>query len=1145
MSYIKTTFLGSEYTIPADILLYIDLLDFTSSIKSRLTNTFVRKLKGEIQKGRAYVSDQDLAPELEQQVGLFIAKLTECDIYDRTVSDYLRQNEGYKLISKINATAYEDSQREYDRQMADWREGHESAIQKKDASVTGLGFSIWSSSFINHAIYAAMEASKVNEQEKAAAREYEKEMAELNARLKSKKATHVKWYTETIYIPKMEAAITVFSYELLDTFISDLIKYEKLNKEVLNYTHIDRSNDLLKNLELSQNKPAVLLKAFEACPYNIAVYMQAMKHDLLDYATFQTAKMFGHGNTIISFLEKNLGGSVKSEKKRLNFKNAELLSLYSGRPLREITAYMADFVVDGYAQIIAALSNTTPCYNIMNKVDEDDILAGNNISKEKAKWLVDPLAPVVLWDKLTGEYGHDDLFDRLMALLPGEAGIESKKEYDFFLKKKLFAVLETIRQERVAEILKSRKAEEQRRAAEAEKARRTAKRNKTIKIICCIIAVVLAAAAFISKMITKANNEKAYQEMAGEFCVYRIINDDGEEKDDFNWWLSVGEDGTIKISSWSYVIDNCEVNNYSGTLQNKADFRNFADYRIEDYCVDISEYEKALYCYKFHIDDTLNESNGYIVCWQYHNGKIVDVFYNDYRYSFVEASDDYSFNKWESEIISDELSKNVEKLVDNIDVSEEDEIENIERLIDNGNYETAVEAIVACKLSDAQKNAYYDSLVEKIDFKSFEVNGLVINIPEHWHIEDYSDPYIRSAECPEEDSLFQWYVKYVGTVEQVVQEGDDYWTRDADYSSRTVAGCEEAYVRCELSQKTNDKVYSVIEYYVVCEGFVFEIQYFAYEQRFFEPEMQMLWERVEFSNYAENRAGVQEQKYLEAVALFNNGKYEEALSVFETIVAYKDSEDKITECITAIVVPQINEGDYAAAYDVLIKLNNYPDAVNMLKNFKWAPTKSTYISTKSSESDSYHAYTYDDNSVLIKEIINDSTVVEYSYDAHGNMVLKKYTYPDGDTSQYEYKYNAENRLMQERYTYPDGNVDVVNYTYDADGRIAEAEDIHWGSFNQKLTYSYNTAGKLIKKDTIDHFDSVGCYEYEYDEYGNLTKEIHTTDIGESYSVVYTTEYSYSKDGYLVSIYEYKDGEETGYEVFDEFIVFYSPEGFSD
>ena len=913
MSYIKTTFLGSEYTIPADILLYIDLLDFTSSIKTRLTNIFVRKLKGEIQKERAYVSDQDLAPELEQQVGLFIAKLTEHDIYDRTVSDYLRQNEGYKLISKINATAYEDSQREYDRQMSDWREGHESAIQKKDASVTGLGFSIWSSSFINHAIYAAMEASKVNEQEKAAAREYEKEMAELNARLKSRKATHVKWYTETIYIPKMEAAITVFSYELLDTFISDLIKYGKLNKEVLDYIHIDRSNDLLKNLELSQNKPAVLLKAFEACPYNIAVYMQAMKNDLLDYATFQTAKIFGHGNTIISFLEKNLGGSVKSEKKRLNFKNAELLSLYSGRSLREITAYMADFVVDGYAQIVAALSNTTPCYNIMNKVDEEDILAGNSISKEKAKWLVDPLAPAVLWDKLTGEYGHDDLFDRLLALLPGETGIESKKEYDFFLKKKLFAVLETIRQEREAEILKKRKAEERKREAEAEKARRTAKRNKKIKILCVIVAVVLAAAAVVSKLITKANNEKAYQKMAGEFCVYRIINDDGEEKDDFNWWLSIAEDGTMEMSSWSYAIDNTTVKSYSGKLKNKADFRNFADYRIEDYCADILEYEEALYCYEFNIADEWDEFDGYVIYWQYHNGKIVDVYCDDYRYSFVETGDDYSFHKWESEISSGELSKTIEKLVDNIDVSKEDVIEKVERLIDNGRYEEAVKAIVDCKLSSAQKNAYFDALVEKLDFKSFEVNGLVVTVPEHWYIEDYSDPNIGGARETEKGSLLSWSVKCKGTIEQVVRNGDDGWRRDNDYSPTTVTGCEEAYIRRELHRRVDvDEVYSVIDYYVVCQGFVYEIQYFAYDERFFEPEMQMLWERVEFESFAdaEIQANRMEQTYMNATDLLADGEYEEAIILFEQLGDYKNSMELID---TAILLQLQQIEDYKAS----------------------------------------------------------------------------------------------------------------------------------------------------------------------------------------------------------------------------------------
>lgn len=47
----------------------------------------------------------------------------------------------------------------------------------------------------------------------------------------------------------------------------------------------------------------------------------------------------------------------------------------------------------------------------MNKVEERAILAGESISKQKADWLVDPLAPAVLWDKLTAEYGHSDLFD--------------------------------------------------------------------------------------------------------------------------------------------------------------------------------------------------------------------------------------------------------------------------------------------------------------------------------------------------------------------------------------------------------------------------------------------------------------------------------------------------------------------------------------------------------------------------------------------------------------------------------------------------------------------------------------------------------------------------------------------------------------
>ena len=64
---------------------------------------------------------------------------------------------------------------------------YEEAVQKKEASVTGLGFSIWSGSFVNHAIYAAMQASKINEQEKSASKEYQKDMAELETRIEKRK----------------------------------------------------------------------------------------------------------------------------------------------------------------------------------------------------------------------------------------------------------------------------------------------------------------------------------------------------------------------------------------------------------------------------------------------------------------------------------------------------------------------------------------------------------------------------------------------------------------------------------------------------------------------------------------------------------------------------------------------------------------------------------------------------------------------------------------------------------------------------------------------------------------------------------------------------------------------------------------------
>lgn len=153
----------------------------------------------------------------------------------------------------------------------------------------------------------------------------------------------------------------------------------------------------------------------------------------------------------------------------------------------------------------------------------------------------------------------------------------------------------------------------------------------------------------------------------------------------------------------------------------------------------------------------------------------------------------------------------------------------------------------------------------------------------------------------------------------------------------------------------------MIEYYVVCEGFVFEIQYFAYDQRFFEPEMQMLWERVEFSNYAENRADVQEQNYINAIEYFDKGKYEEALSIFITLEDYKESEQKITECNNAITdekynsaIALINDGKYKDALLLLDEVGDYKDAVDLKQKYALLGCETGDVVT-------YGAYEQDNN----------------------------------------------------------------------------------------------------------------------------------------------------------------------------------------
>ena len=269
MSNIKTTFLGKEYSIPADVVTYVDLVDFTNEIRNTLITSFKRQIWPNID---VIESNNFMIAAINDQIAKFVRKLLENDIYDRTANDYLQGNKGYELFLDTKRKVIRQIISIRQKKLDTYRAGVEGAKYRKEASVTGLDFGIISSSFVNHMIYAYMDASKQTQQEQEALKTYNREIAELDKQAAEYDRQENAYIADNV-IPAMNTVFTFFAYELLDKYVSDLIKAGKFDKAALNFINLERSNDLLENINLAGNKRAVIESAFMACPFNMAVYM--------------------------------------------------------------------------------------------------------------------------------------------------------------------------------------------------------------------------------------------------------------------------------------------------------------------------------------------------------------------------------------------------------------------------------------------------------------------------------------------------------------------------------------------------------------------------------------------------------------------------------------------------------------------------------------------------------------------------------------------------------------------------------------------------------------------------------------------------------------------------------------------------------
>lgn len=555
MSNIKTTFLGKEYSIPADVVTYVDLVDFTNEIRNTLITSFKRQIWPKID---VIESNNFMIATINDQVAKFIRKLLENDIYDRTANDYLQGNKGYELFLDTKRKVIRQIISIRQEKLDTYRAGVEGAKYRKEASVTGLDFGIISSSFVNHMIYAYMDASKQTQQEQEALKTYNREIAELDKQAAEYDRQENAYIADNV-IPAMNTVFTFFAYELLDKYVSDLIKAGKFDKAALNFINLERSNDLLENINLAGNKRAVIESAFMACPFNMAVYMHAMKLEMLDEATFETANVFKQGSKIISFLKESLGVANYPDFVEPNYYSASLLARYEGKSTNDIlyqhTSSYANTVIREYGKIVKALGNSNQCREYLRKLNDDEILSGEGTSKRLANSLVYSITTNSNWNILTRQCGHGDLLKRLLAIMPAGSTFGSKADCDSYLIKALFEALEAARRDLAQSISAQRvRAEEERQKAEKAQQKNRVKTT----VICCIIAAVIIFAISLPSVIENskaANRESAIETRIQEVTTALEQKIESQIDDDivisFSYKEFMGYDTSLM---WSFTI---------------------------------------------------------------------------------------------------------------------------------------------------------------------------------------------------------------------------------------------------------------------------------------------------------------------------------------------------------------------------------------------------------------------------------------------------------------------------------------------------------------------------------------------------------------------------------------------------------------
>lgn len=314
---ISVRFLDKVYNIPNDAITFLRCRD-------EVSNGFTKLLQESsklIEKYRNYGTDKffgygesdinHLKDVMRQLVDGVVKKLIDSGIYDINEAEMVQRFSVFEDIVELEKRVVINATIEGQKIVNAKNAGLSYAYRSAASNITGSGVRLYTSSLTSLMMHSAIENSILKSQAKKADQEYEKALREINSQSSSAFERMCKDILYNDFFPNLTKLFIDFHNDLLKNYLLELTQHGKFSIDNIEQYNENKSSTMLENMKHATDKRALLIQAYEMCPFNIEVYEKMIELGFFDVETMKDAKKIFKVSELSGLLEEKIKNNLK------------------------------------------------------------------------------------------------------------------------------------------------------------------------------------------------------------------------------------------------------------------------------------------------------------------------------------------------------------------------------------------------------------------------------------------------------------------------------------------------------------------------------------------------------------------------------------------------------------------------------------------------------------------------------------------------------------------------------------------------------------------------------------------------------------------------------------------------------------------